>query len=121
RRTRSRLISPSPRKEAGVVSLREQVGDEDEGCRHGQRSHGLAGAERADRAVARATAARGLPVDLKNAIEDVDDPVVLDAVAGVEGRLPRSIEGEPGLRDLHDEHRPDRMALAVVTGCTMYQ
>src|SRR5437016_13276265 len=57
-------------KEAGVVSLREQVGDEDEGRRHGQRSHGLAGAERADRAVARATAARGLPVDLKNAIEE---------------------------------------------------
>src|SRR2546430_16352632 len=81
---------------------------------------GLAGAERADRAVARATAARGLPVDLKNAIEDVDDPVVLDAVAVVEGRLPRSIEGEPGLRDFHDEHRPDRMALAVVTGWTLY-
>ncbi len=90
------------------------MGDEDAGRRCGERGHVLVRAERAKGAIARATIAGRLPVDLEDAIDDVDDLVVLDAVAGVQGGLPGPIELEPCLRDFNDEDGLDRVALEVL-------
>jgi len=44
-------------------------------------------------------------VDLDDLLADVEDPVVLDAVAGVEARLRDAVEAERRVRDLDDQQR----------------
>src|SRR5258705_13311322 len=53
---------------------------------------------------------------LQHSRDQVDDPVVQNARASVERRLASSIEGETGLRDLHDEGGVTGVAPAEVAG-----
>src|SRR3989442_4316273 len=59
-------------------------------------------------------------MDLESPIDEVDDPIVRHAGAGVEAALHVPVECQARLRDLHDERRPRGMGLAVVAPTAGY-
>src|SRR5213593_555300 len=97
--------------------LRQEVADENAGSRRDQELDEGLGAQDLPRSVAPAERRRRVrdrpPVDFQDAIDEVHDPVVVQASAGVEAALVLPVEGQARLRDLDDERRPRGMLTAV--------
>src|SRR5213593_2577517 len=97
--------------------LRQEVADENAGSRRDQELDEGLGAQDLPRSVAPAERRRRVrdrpSVDSQNAIDQVHDPVVVQASAGVEAALVLPVEGQARLRDLDDERRPRGMLTAV--------
>src|SRR2546426_8064852 len=97
--------------------LRQEVADENAGSRRDQELDEGLDAQDLPRSVAPAERRRrirdGPPVDFQDAIDEVHDPVVVQASAGVEAALVLPVEGQARLRDLDDERGPRGMLTAI--------
>src|SRR5206468_8991639 len=96
--------------------LGQEVADEDVGSRRGQELDGRLGAQDLPRSVAPAERCRriahGPSVDFQDAIDEIQDPVIVQTRTGVEAAFVLAIEGQARIRDFDDEHGPRRMPAA---------
>src|SRR5262245_45353224 len=87
--------------------LGQQISDENTSSRHCHELHARPGAQRILRRIPPAERRRRVrdrsPVNLQHAIDEVHDPEIGEARAGVETALVISIEGQTRLGDLDDE------------------
>src|SRR5882724_3088317 len=101
----------------GCSFLGQEIADENAGSRRGQELDGGPGVQDLLRSVAPAERRRRVrdrpSVDFQDAIDEVHDPEVLQASAGVDAALVLAVEGQARLRDLDDERGPRGMLTAV--------
>src|SRR6058998_1342157 len=99
--------------------LGQEVADENAGPWSGQELDEGLGAQDLLRSVAPAERRRRVrdrpSVDFQDAIDQVHEPVVLQASASVEAALVLPVEGQARLRDLDDERGPRGMLTAVAS------
>src|SRR5207249_9687404 len=97
--------------------LGQEVADENAGSWYLQELDGRLGAQDLLRSVARAKRRRrvrnGPPVDFHDAIDEIDDPVIVQTRASVQASFVLPVEGQARLRDLEDERGPRRVAVTV--------
>src|SRR5689334_3019404 len=102
-----------------VELLWQEIGDADARGRRRERCDDGVGGERLDGGIApaspRRTGPRRLAIDLQNAIDQVDDPVVRDPASGVARGFPSPGDGQTRERDLDDQRRVRRMSIDIVT------
>src|SRR5438876_994235 len=94
----------------------EQAGDAETRPRGGEGADAIAGLQHAHRRVAPASrgGALGIAINPEDAAQEVHDPVVGDARAGVQTALAVSIAGEGRVGYLDDEDRRGGMRIEVV-------
>src|SRR3989442_3238443 len=107
-----------------AARLRKEVGNGDAGRGARQGKLPRVWLQDPNGAIAPAERCRGVAdrrsMDLESPIDEVDDPIVRHAGAGVGAARTGPVECQARLRDLHDERRPRGMGLAVVAPTAGY-